>query len=520
MPERRRDRSVMDETPSADGQSNRKNYGSSLVIMKFGGTSVQDAAAIQRTISIVKGRRDRGLRPVVVVSAMARITDQLLLAAAAAANNEIAEALEMTCAIRARHLSTAAELVGRNIIAVSRAIDESIDQLENILRGVAAVGELTKRTTDLISSYGERLSSRLVADAFEHRGISSAHIDARTCIITDSHHGRANPQSAILEARLLEHVQPLVDVDAIPILGGFIGATVNGITTTLGRGGSDFTAALIGSGLSAGAIEIWTDVDGVLTTDPRICPNALRLRTISFEEASELAYFGAKVLHPSTILPAVKKNIPVWVLNSHNLSNEGTKITASAPKSNSPLKSISAKKHLTIIHIVSSRMLMSHGFLKASFEVFDRYACDVNMVSTSEVSISVSIDATDDLSAIIADLSQIAAVRTEEGKALVCLVGDNIQGQKGLSERVFSAVRDINLDMISQGANGINMSFMIDESVVEAAVRSLHREFFTNPDPAIFDTGRETVPIASPGQSVQPMLGNALVDVRATAGIH
>jgi aspartate kinase len=480
----------MDEASSAGDQRKPKSSGSPIVVMKFGGTSVQDAAAINRTISIVKGRRDRGLRPVVVVSAMAKVTDQLLLAAEAAASNDIQQVLDISRALRERHLRTAVELVGRNIHAVAQVIDEDFNKLEDILRGVAAVGELTKRTIDLISSYGERLSSRIVADAFEHRGISSAHVDARTCILTDSHHGRAVPQTELIEARLHEHVLPLLDVNAIPIMGGFIGSTANGVTTTLGRGGSDFTAALVGGGLNAGAIEIWTDVNGIMTTDPRICPDALRVRTISFEEAAELAYFGAKVLHPSTILPAVKKDIPVWVLNSHNPSNEGTKITASAPRSISPLKSISAKKHLTIIHIVSSRMLMSHGFLRASFEVFDRYACAINMVSTSEVSISVSIDATDELPAIIADLSRIATVRTEEGKALICLVGENIQGHKGLSERVFSAVRDINLDMISQGANGINMSFMVDGAAVESAVRSLHKEFFSDPDPSIFDLGR------------------------------
>ncbi|AFL88516.1 aspartate kinase [Terriglobus roseus DSM 18391] len=486
----------MSEGSSAGDQRKSTNSESPIVVMKFGGTSVQDAAAIKRTISIVKGRRDRGQRPVVVVSALAKVTDQLLLAAEAAANNQVDEAMALCRALRVRHLHTAVELVGRNIHAVAKVIDENLNKLEDILRGVAAVGELTKRTTDLISSYGERLSSRIVADAFEHRGISSAHVDARTCIITNSHHGRAVPQPELIEAKLLEHVLPLLDVGAIPIMGGFIGATTGGITTTLGRGGSDFTAALVGSGLNAEGIEIWTDVNGIMTTDPRICPDALRVRTISFEEAAELAYFGAKVLHPSTILPAVKKDIPVWVLNSHDSSNEGTKITASAPRSTSPLKSISAKKHLTIIHIVSSRMLMSHGFLRASFEVLDRYACAVNMVSTSEVSISVSIDATDDLPAIIADLSEIAAVRTEEGKALICLVGDNIQGHKGLSEQVFSAVREINLDMISQGANGINMSFMIDGAAVESAVRSLHRQFFSNPDPAVFDLGHTDGAIA------------------------
>jgi aspartate kinase len=483
----------MVEGSSAGDLAKRKGSGSPVVVMKFGGTSVQDATAIGRTISIVKSRRDRGYRPLVVVSAMAKVTDELLMAATAAANNEIDEAIVLARTIRERHMHTAAELVGRKIQAIASDIDENLDKLENILRGVAAVGELTRRTTDLISSYGERLSSRIVAAAFEHRGLSSAHVDARTCIVTDSHHGRAVPQPELIESRLLEHVQPLLDVQAIPILGGFIGSTASGITTTLGRGGSDYTAALVGSGLNAAAIEIWTDVNGIMTTDPRICPEALRVRTISFEEAAELAYFGAKVLHPSTILPAVKKDIPVWVLNSHNPTNEGTKITASSPRSTSPLKSISAKKHLTILHILSSRMLMSHKFLRGCFEVFDRYACAVNMVSTSEVSISVSIDATEDLPSILTDLSAIATVRIEEEKALVCLVGDNIQGHKGLFERVFSAVRDINLDMISQGANGINMSFMISSAAVEGAVRALHTEFFSDPDPAIFDRDSKEV---------------------------
>ena len=460
----------------------------SIVVMKFGGTSVQDAAAITRTISIVKGRKDNDLLPVVIVSALGGVTDSLLLAASDAANDKLDEALRATKALRDRHLATAAELVGRKILDAVQVIDDHFETLDNILRGVAAVGELTKRTTDLIASFGERLSSRIVALAFEHRGLSSAHVDARTCIITDNHHGRATPLPDAIEAGLQEHVLPLLQVHAIPILGGFIGATQNGTTTTLGRGGSDYTAALVGRGLSAEDIEIWTDVNGIMTADPRMCPDALRVRAISFEEASELAYFGAKVLHPSTILPAVEKDIPVWVLNSHNPSNEGTKITATATKSSSPLKSISAKKRLTILHITSSRRLLSHGFLRASFEVLDRHACAVNMVSTSETSISVSIDATDDLSLIVDDLSRIASVRAEQDKALVCLVGENIPGQTGLSERVFSAVRDVNLDMISQGANGINMSFMIDGKAVEQAVRALHREFFQHPDPAVFDT--------------------------------
>ena len=211
------------------------------------------------------------------------------------------------------------------------------------------------------------------------------------------------------------------------------------------------------------------------------------MKTISFEEAAELAYFGAKVLHPATILPAVKKSIPVWVLNSRNAENEGTKITALAPPCTSPFKSIAAKKRLTIIDIVASRMLMSHGYLKAVFDVFDKYHCAVDMVSTSEVSISVTVDSNERLPEIAAELKKIAEVKYEGHKALVCMVGEDIRGQSGISGRVFSAIRHVNVRMISQGASEINMSFMIEEADVEEAIRSLHAEFFAEPDPTVFD---------------------------------
>jgi aspartate kinase len=277
-------------------------------------------------------------------------------------------------------------------------------------------------------------------------------------------------------------------------MGGFIGATEKGITTTLGRGGSDFTAALVGGGLHAGAIEIWTDVNGIMTADPRVCPDALRVKTISFEEAAELAYFGAKVLHPATILPAVQKNIPVLVLNSRNPENEGTRITALASHCRSPFKSIAAKRRLTIIDLVASRMLMSHGYLRAVFEVFDKHKCAVDMVSTSEVSISLTVDSNDHLPELAAELSKLADVTYEGRKALICLVGGNIRGQNGIAAQVFHAVRHINVRMISQGASEINMSFMIDEDDVDEAVRSLHAAFFVDPDPDIFDiTARKAI---------------------------
>ena len=467
-----------------------------LVVMKFGGTSVEDGKAIERTAAIVRGRRERGLEAVVVVSAMAKVTDQLLAAAAAAGRDDKAGALAISARLRHRHIDTAADLLdNERFVQLQPVINHEFDALDDLLRGIAAVGELTARTNDLVVSFGERLSSRMVAAAFEQRGLKGAHVDARTCIITDAHYGKAVPQEQAIEAKLAELVLPLVETGKTPVMGGFIGSTKEGITTTLGRGGSDYTAALVGGGMHAGAIEIWTDVNGIMTTDPRICPDALRVKTISFEEAAELAYFGAKVLHPATILPAVQKSIPVWVLNSRNAENEGTKITALAPKCASPFKSIAAKKRLTIIDVVASRMLMSHGYLKAVFDVFDKYKCAIDMVSTSEVSISVTVDSNEMLPEICEELGKIADVKYEGRKALVCLVGEDIRGHNGMAGQVFGAVSHINVRMISQGASEINMSFMIDEDDVEEAVRSLHQKFFANPDETVFDVAAR-VPVA------------------------
>ncbi|MDP9038159.1 MAG: lysine-sensitive aspartokinase 3 [Acidobacteriota bacterium] len=456
--------------------------------MKFGGTSVEDAAAILRTAAIVRGRRDRGIAAVVVVSAMARVTDQLLAAAAAAGRGDKDGALEIARRLRNRHTETAASLLSAEpLTTLDRHIRHEFDALDDLLRGIAAVGELTPRTGDNVVSFGERLSSHIVAATFAVQGLHGAHVDARTCIITDDHFGKAMPLEDAIERNLADRVLPLLEQGHTPVMGGFIGATLTGITTTLGRGGSDYTAALVGGGLHAAAIEIWTDVNGIMTTDPRICPDALRVKTISFEEAAELAYFGAKVLHPATILPAVQKSIPVWVLNSRNAANEGTQITAMAPPCASPFKSIAAKKRLTIIDVVASRMLMSHGYLKAVFDVFDRYKCIIDMVSTSEVSISLTVDSNERLPEICAELGKIADVKLEGHKALICMVGEDIRGHNGIAGRVFSAIGHINVRMISQGASEINMSFMIEESDVEEAIRSLHAEFFAHPDPTVFD---------------------------------
>jgi aspartate kinase len=462
--------------------------------MKFGGTSVEDAAAIRRTAAIVASRLERGQQPIVVVSAMSKVTDQLLAAAAAAGRGDKTGALAITARLRHRHHEAACILLASdaaNIGHTSAWLDSEFNTLDELLRGIAAVGELTARTTDLVVSYGERLSSQLIAETYAALGLRGIHVDARTCILTDNQHGKATPLPELIEARCAQNLLPALAAGHVPVLGGFIGSTESPTgavtTTTLGRGGSDYTAALLGEAVRAEAIEIWTDVDGILTADPRVCAQALRVRHISFEEASELAYFGAKVLHPATILPAVQKNIPVWVLNSRNPASEGTKITALAPRSTSPFKSIAVKKRLTIVDVVASRMLMSHGYLRRIFEIFDKHQVAVDLVSTSEVSVSLTVDSNENIPALAADLSQIGDVKYEGRKALICMVGDDIRGQNGIAAQVFTAIRGVNVRMISQGASEINMSFVIEEDDIEKAVQSLHGHFFANPDPAVFD---------------------------------
>jgi aspartate kinase len=458
----------------------------SLVVMKFGGTSVEDPAAIRRTAAIIAGRVALGKQPIVIVSAMAKVTDLLLRAAATAAEGDRTGALAISSRLRSRHRDTAAALV-KDSVALFDLIDRKFDSLDEILRGLAAILELTPRISDLIASYGERFSSHIAAAAFRELGIHAAHVDAREIILTDSQFQKAIPQDAAIEKRSQEKLLPLLASGQVPVMGGFIAANQAGITTTLGRGGSDFTAALIGGALHAEAIEIWTDVDGIMSADPRVCPDALRVKVISFEEAAELAYFGAKVLHPATILPAVKKNIPVLVLNSRNAACEGTRIISLPPHCKSPFKSIAVKKKLSIIDVVASRMLMTHGYMKAIFDIFDKHQCPVDMVSTSEVSVSLTVDSNEKLPAIAADLGQLADVKYEGKKALVCMVGDDIRGRNGMAAQVFNAIRHVNVRMISQGASEINMSFMIDEDDADEAVRSLHAAFFQNPDPDIFD---------------------------------
>src|SRR5579862_2254443 len=416
-----------------------------MIVMKFGGTSVESAEAIHRVAGIVRSKGTR--KPVVVVSAMGKTTNKLLAIAADAVAGELKPALAKLAELRDFHLRESAGL------DVDDVVEAHFQDLDALVRGLAVMRELTPRATDAISAYGERISSLIVAAHLRRCGMNAAHLDSRSVILTDRRHTQAAPLFEETNRRLRETLVPMLN-HSIVVMGGFIAANEDGVTTTLGRGGSDYTASIVGAGIGAEEIQIWTDVDGMLTADPTVLPGAAhRVKVCSFAEAAELAYFGAKVLHPATVLPAIEKNIPVRILNSRRPEVEGTLIVSDPPPSSHPIRSIACKRNITLVNIVSSRMLMAHGFLHRIFEVFDRFETPVDMVATSEVSVSLTIDNTKSLPAIRAELEKFAEVSVAGDQAIVCLVGENIRFTPGVASRTFAAMHGINVRMISQGAS-------------------------------------------------------------------
>ena len=449
-----------------------------MIIMKFGGTSVEDARAMENVMKIVAKEQSR--KPVVVLSAIAGATNTLLKSAHIALDGNLDSAHAELNVMLERHVTLLENLIGdrSEVQQLILAIRKRLEELKTLCQGIAILGELTNRSLDAIASVGEQLSTLILSRAMAVRGFPVKLIDARSFMITDGQFASAAPDFDQIAQKAPERILPALRAGKVVVTQGFIGSTPKGITTTLGRGGSDYSAAIIGAALGAEEIQIWTDVDGVLTADPRIAPAAKKLKVISFREASELAYFGAKVLHPSTILPAVEKNIPVIVLNSKRPESTGTRIVGNPPKSNAAVKSIASKEGITVINIQSSRMLMAYGFLSSIFSVFQRHKTAVDLVSTSEVAVSLTIDNTSNLEQIEKELREFAEVSVYEHKAIICVVGEQMRSTVGVVDRVFRALNDINVIMISQGASEINMSLVVDENSVMQAVQQLHKEFF------------------------------------------
>lgn len=447
-----------------------------MIIAKFGGTSVADAAAIGRLIGIVRSRI--GDRPVVVVSALAKVTDALLgLAPLVHAGDGAA----LGSAIRAlveRHAATARELPGAE--AAMSAIAEDVATLHREL-GAALGRMLRPAELDALAGRGELWSSRLIAASLEGAGLAATWVDVRPIMVTDDRFGRATPHLQTFTTRARGCLKPLVEAGRIPVTQGFIGATADGTPTTLGRGGSDFTAALLGAALEVERVEIWTDVNGLMTADPRIVPSARTLRAASYEEAAELATFGAKVLHPATAQPLVRAGIPIVVLNSTRPDEPGTIIEPSAElerMGDSPVRSISWKRGITVVNIRAPRMLGAYGFLRAMFEVFERHEVVVDVLASSEVSVSLTVEDRTRLDAVVRDLADLGDVRVEHHRAIIAVVGIGIRSTPGLAARLFRAVQPANVEVISQGASAINMTFVVQERDGPDVVRRLHQEFF------------------------------------------
>ncbi len=444
--------------------------------MKFGGTSVQDAEAVRRVVAIVA----RETRPrLVVVSALAHVTDGLLELARLAEQGDADAALHGLRALRRRHEEmTALVRAAERRAELLASIDALFDELAATLGALAVVGEVRPRSKDQVVATGELASSRIVAAALEDAGLPCRWLDARALLVTDAAHEAALPDRAATDERLRSLVRPLLEGGLVAVTGGFVGATAEGLTTTLGRGGSDYSAALFGAGLEAEEIQIWTDVDGMLTADPRVVAAPRVVAELSFDEASELAYFGAKVLHPSTILPAVGRGIPVRILNSHRPQAPGTLIRRDAVAREAGPAAIACKRGVTRIDIASTRMLMAYGFLRRVFEVFERHKTAVDVVTTSEVSVSVTIDDRRALASIVAELQAFADVICEEGLSIVCAVGEALRRDARLATQVIGALSGLPLAMVSQGGSRKNVTVVLRDADAAVAMQRLHRRFF------------------------------------------
>ncbi len=455
-----------------------------MIVMKFGGTSVGNAERIGNVADIIKSNIKKN--PIIVVSAVAKITDALINLAKECAekgedeiyenilnvHSEIIEKLRLDKKLLQNDFE---EL--KNLVNQTKSYRNKVSgELEN-LKFTSNKKTIDAKTLDYFQSFGERISSKIVAAQLNKIGTKAKAFDSwELGFITDSNFGNAEPLENTY-SNLGNNIKKLKDV---PVITGFIGKTENGEITTLGRGGSDYTAAIIGAAVGAGEIQIWTDVNGIMSTDPKTVPNAVTLEKVSFAEASELAYFGARVIHPKTILPAMKKNIPVKVLNSFNPENKGTEIINKPYKNSHAVKAIACKKNITLVNIDSSRMLGAFGFLARLFSIFEKYKKSIDVVSTSEVSVSLTIDNDENLEGIIKNLSEIASVEVIKNRAIICVVGEGMRDTPGISGRTFMALgkSKINVEMISQGASEINITFIVDGKDAEKSVKVLHEEYF------------------------------------------
>lgn len=451
-----------------------------MIVMKFGGTSVENAAAMRNVSRLVLRHANRG--PLVVASACAGVTNALLALARNALAGGKGNAQEALEQLRSRHRKIAHELLaGEILLTVQSQIDALMDELRDLVKSIGILGELTGRSLDTVASFGEKLSTLLLFHEMKQEGADCVLVNAQEVLITNADYTAAIPQFEEIDRRARSIIAPRLNAGQIVITQGFLGATADGVPTTIGRGGSDYSASIFGAALDAEEIQIWTDVDGVMTSDPSVIPEAQVIEEMTFREAAELAYFGAKVLHPATIVPAVHKNIPVRVLNSKRPEVPGTVIVQQSRRQETRIvKSIAYKEGITLITIASTRMLMMHGFLARVFEIFASHGKSVDVIATSEVSLSLTVDSPAHLDEIFDELKKIADLEVESEKAIFCVVGEHLKETRGIITRVFATLdaQDIPVSMISLGASEINVTFVVDAQDIRRTAQALHREFF------------------------------------------
>ena len=443
-----------------------------MIVMKFGGSSVANAERIRHVAEIVRSRLDR--RPVLVLSAMGDTTDWLLEAGETALKKGVVHAEK----IEDLHIKTIKDLeLGET---VEKSVVLLIEELKNLLMGISLIKELTGRTRDYLVSFGERLSVRIAAAYFISQGVRAQAVDAWDGgFLSDSSFTSAELTKEswnLIPSRLLAPAGEGI----LSIVTGFLAKDENGSITTLGRGGSDLSATTIGASCGAEEVQIWKDVDGILTADPRIVKNARVVETVTYEEAAELAYYGAQVLHPRAMQPCMKTGVPVLVKNSYNPEAPGTRIVPSLGGKASPIQAITSRRNITLVDIVSSRMLGQYGFLAEVFNCFAKHNISVDMVATSEVSVSITLDALYNLTTLKKDLSRIASVEVKTGKAIVTIIGD-VGRSSEILVRAFRICQllGVQVQMISQGASKVNISFIVDDKEAVEVIKGLHEDFFS-----------------------------------------
>lgn len=449
-----------------------------MIVIKFGGTSVGDADRVAEAIEIVSERRER--KPIVVVSALSGVTNELVAASEAARAQDPDRVSALIAGIRQRHEDVALRLVQHKsdfLDSFLRQLDRQIDEIQTILRGIALLGEITPRAHDKVLSTGEKLSSVLFAYTMMMRALPGEHVHSEEVIWTNDVFGGATPLMDRTREAAHRVLLPLLDRHRIPVMGGFIGRTIGGATTTLGRNGSDYSAAIVAAALGADEVQIWTDVDGLLTCDPRLVKGARVIDLLSFDEAAELAQFGAK-LHPRTLEPAVAADVPVRVLNTRNPSSNGTLITREGAHASEGPRSIARKKGVTVVHVTSNRMLGVHGFLARLFSVFEDLEISVDLIATSEVSVTVTIDERHNVEELEARLRDIGDAELTDGQTIVAIVGQHLMADAIVGARVFEALRGMRIRMVSLGRSGLNLSLVVDDGEADAAIRAIHHALF------------------------------------------